>query len=125
MRLETTGMAMGCRDEDGGCMPGSLPKVVMAGLVGTMSQPTVPSPSPAYLLQTKNMDYYKREVSGARGGGGSWGHGLLGTLTSPLRLAPDRVLQEGHGQDQGEVLHLPRGVSDWQLPRLQAGSLLG
>lgn len=43
--------------------------------------------------------------------------GCRAPLTSPLRSAPDRVLQEGHGQDQGEVLHLPRGVSGRWLPR--------
>ncbi|XP_071671265.1 regulator of G-protein signaling 11 isoform X3 [Patagioenas fasciata] len=55
---------------------------------------------------TKNMDYYKREVSGVRGRVGT---GCRAPLMSPSRPAPDRVLQESHGQDQGEVLHLPRG----------------
>ena len=35
--------------------------------------PAVLSSGSTCLLQTKNMDYYKREVSRARGGGGSRG----------------------------------------------------
>lgn len=50
--------------------------------------------------------------------GGEWGEevgegvgeGAQG-LDVPRGPAPDRVLQEGHGQDPGEVVHLPRGVS--------------
>lgn len=101
MRLEAVGM--GYRVRGGGL--GAW--IAQGGGAGQCPGPTLPSPSPVRLLQTKNMDYYKREVSGARGGGSSGGHELPGTPTSPLRLAPDRVLQEGHGQDQGEILHLP------------------
>lgn len=44
---------------------------IVQGSGGRTMSRLVPSPSPAHLLQTKNMDYYKREVSGVRGGSSS------------------------------------------------------
>lgn len=75
MRLEATGMGHGVLGQGGG---GADAWVLAQGGTGQgwwapRPSPALPSPGSACLLQTKNMDYYKREVSGARGGGGSRG----------------------------------------------------
>lgn len=102
MRLEASGM--------GYKVPGvgdQVPGLSRVAVARQCPSPTMPSPSPMRLLQAKNMDYYKREVSGTRDGGSSWEARAARHPNISPALAPDRVLQEGHGQDQGEILHLP------------------